>query len=253
VTHLATLALLLIVILAALAILAARQRASAQFFTHTPEIACVLDLSGRLIRVNPAWYVHLGGTPRTVTRQRLAELVHPDDVPALQQGLQTLAAGHPVTMDLRCRRVNGDYLDLLWRAQPVLKDSRVYATLHDRSEQARTEEGLRSMLRFRQTVGDSLACGIAVVDMCGRIIDTNRAFAEWAGQPPAALLGRQPPFADVSAENRQTFRCVLAGQAPRDGTLLPGGRGVRLLSTALQSPSAAQIGWVLCVIKDSQP
>jgi diguanylate cyclase (GGDEF)-like protein/PAS domain S-box-containing protein len=49
-------------------------------------------------------------------------------------------------------------------------------------------------------------CGLAELDVDGRIVDVNRAFSEWTGSDPSALVGR--PLTDFIGESEATARAV---------------------------------------------
>ncbi|HYI09555.1 MAG TPA: ATP-binding protein [Thermoanaerobaculia bacterium] len=69
---------------------------------------------------------------------------------------------------------------------------------------------------FRRAIENSMAAGVAVVDVSGRQTYVNRAFAAMTGWPEAELVGRTPPFpywAPEDAANIQAaFEEVLAGR-----------------------------------------
>ncbi|SHM56729.1 PAS domain S-box-containing protein [Cryptosporangium aurantiacum] len=66
------------------------------------------DLTGRFRQVNEAFCAMLGRTPEAVTKLTIAEILHPDDVPATQAAMQETLAGARPGFRLEKRYLHAD-------------------------------------------------------------------------------------------------------------------------------------------------
>jgi PAS domain S-box-containing protein len=87
-------------------------------FDGSPDLMCVRDMQGRLIRVNRAWQDTLGLPVEEVVDTPLLPLIHPADVPATILHMGEADRGHAVVNFVnRYRRRDGSYRYMEWRAQ----------------------------------------------------------------------------------------------------------------------------------------
>ncbi len=121
------------------------------FFTCSLDLLCIADTDGYFHRLNQEWQEVLGYRLEELEGRRFLDFVHPDDVEATQSALGALEAQQPVlNFTNRCRRKDGDYRWIEWRASPQGK--RVYAAARDITERVQTEERLKELLREKDTL-----------------------------------------------------------------------------------------------------
>jgi len=84
------------------------------------ELFSVAGLDGYLRQVNAAFAVLLGTDQLSLEETSILELVHPQDVPAVVEGLAGLTSGAAeVLVESRFRHRTGDWVHLQWVARPV--------------------------------------------------------------------------------------------------------------------------------------
>ncbi|HEX5380233.1 MAG TPA: PAS domain S-box protein [Phenylobacterium sp.] len=118
------------VIISADARLAALARLEQQFSAALPDDAldslvdaselliCVRDLRGHVVRLSKAWEALLGHSMEEMTGQSLLSLIHPEDVWATHDVMESVNATNPVVGFVnryRCR--DGSYRRLEWSAK----------------------------------------------------------------------------------------------------------------------------------------
>jgi diguanylate cyclase (GGDEF)-like protein/PAS domain S-box-containing protein len=75
------------------------------------DVIVLSDLNGTRRYVSPAIQELLGWAPEELVGERYSQIVHPDDVPRLEQVLAHCRSGKPYnTLEYRCRRTDGTYL-----------------------------------------------------------------------------------------------------------------------------------------------
>lgn len=142
-----------------------RTRERDRIWSLSLDMLCVLDITGVLISVNPAWSEILGWSEEELLGKTTHWLEHPDDFAKTDQIRQSLAEGHRVwRFENRLRHRDGTYRWLSWSATP--EKNLLYAAGRDITEEkrtadalARTEEALRNAQRM-EVVGQ-LTGGIA--------------------------------------------------------------------------------------------
>ena len=94
------------------------------------ELLGVLHFDMTPIALNPAWESTLGWARDEVGRQRLSELIHPDDLEATLRETASVAEGHVSTRFVnRMRHSDGGYRWLSWTIVP--DDGLMYAAVRD--------------------------------------------------------------------------------------------------------------------------
>jgi PAS domain S-box-containing protein len=137
--------------------------------------------------ISPACFALLGYHPDTLLGHNFFELIHPDDLPALQEThAHTLAVSMPQTTSYRMQHANGHYiwLETVGRA---IRDphtgavTEMLAVSRDISERKRIEHDLEQSLALLRSTLDSTAEGVLAVALDGSIITFNQRFSEmWA-------------------------------------------------------------------------
>ena len=152
----------------------------------------VQDADGVVTFANPATTEHLGWTPEElVGRDAHATILSnkPDDsdlVKALRQG-RSFTSEHRF---LTCR--DGRTLPVALSTRPMVRDG-VYAgnviAFHDISEQLQMQAASRRNEQFRALFEYSLE-GLFLIDVAGRVVDSNRVACEMLGYERDQLIER---------------------------------------------------------------
>jgi len=94
------------------------------------ELLGVMRFDMSPISFNPAWASTLGWTREQLSRLRLWELIHPEDLEATARETESIASGNISTRFVnRMRHANGDYRWLSWTIVP--EDGLMYAAVRD--------------------------------------------------------------------------------------------------------------------------
>ncbi|HYC69532.1 PAS domain-containing hybrid sensor histidine kinase/response regulator [Brevundimonas sp.] len=117
----------------------------ARFFDVSLDLLVIRDLDGRIVRVSQSWQPALGYSPEELQGTILLRLVHPEDLPATQNGVlevENRQADDPVVGQInRYRHKDGHYRTLEWRAQRF--GDRIYGVARDVTDRMAAEQALR--------------------------------------------------------------------------------------------------------------
>ncbi len=122
------------------------------FFALSPDPMCLVDLSGRILRVNRAFESVLGYSPELVNQRRLQELVHEDDREVFDGELERARAEHDKASCLvRMRCEDGAHRWLTWSLNKGARDGvdagHIFGLARDVTEEKRWEAMLRRQAR----------------------------------------------------------------------------------------------------------
>jgi PAS domain S-box-containing protein len=119
------------------------RRRAEQFFNLSPDLFCTLDMSGRLLDLNPAWKHSLGYPAEEVVGKPLTQEVHPEDVSATQAALQKSIREGSVRFENRLRHAAGQYRWFAWVVVASSQEELLYAAARDITERRLAEDTLR--------------------------------------------------------------------------------------------------------------
>ncbi|MCK0508494.1 PAS domain-containing sensor histidine kinase [Aromatoleum anaerobium] len=234
-----------------------------RLFNLSLDLLCIVGLDGVFRRANPAFERILGYAPDDLPGHPLLDLVHPDDVSDTVEQMRRLAGGEPVSLENRCRCIDGSFKWLAWSINPVREEKLVYAVAHDITGRKAGEDALRAESSFRKAMEESVVTGMRAIDLNGRIIYVNPAFCRLVGFEPDELIGASRPFPYWPPEDLQlcsdNLDLTLLGQAPRAGFEMRIRRknGERLDARFYLSPlidnSGTQTGWMASVTDITEP
>lgn len=128
---------------------------------------------------------------------------------------------------------------------------------------SRSQEELSREIAFRRAMENSMATGMRVIDLEGRISYVNPAFCRLVGMTQDELLGQTPPFTywppEELEQHRLNIKRLLLGEIRnlntqisimhRDGTRLV----CRMFTTPLQDAAGRQVGWMTSVSDITEP
>ncbi len=123
-------------------------------FDGASELIHVLSPAGWFLYANVAWQRTLGYSPEEILCLRLADVVHPDDLPAAQETFRRLLGGEVLNqVDLRLKGKNGSIIPVIGTASCRFlngKPASIRGIYRDVTEQRRTEDELRNAQRQLQ-------------------------------------------------------------------------------------------------------
>ncbi|WP_437880111.1 ATP-binding protein [Pseudomonas sp. LRF_L74] len=142
-----------------------RTRERDRIWSLSQDLLCVVDITGVLISVNPAWSNVLGWSEDELLGKTTRWIEHPEDLASSDEKRQTLAEGQRLErFENRMRHKDGSYRWISWSATP--ENNLLYGNGRDITEEKRTaavlaetEAALRSAQRM-EAVGQ-LSGGIA--------------------------------------------------------------------------------------------
>jgi diguanylate cyclase (GGDEF)-like protein/PAS domain S-box-containing protein len=154
---------------------------------NATDIIIVTGTDGTPMYVSPAFERLLGIFPGELADRSASELMHPDDLTRLRaEAVTALVADRAWTTELRLHDADGN-----WHWFDTTITSRVHdadvggivANLHDITDRKHAEEALREAHERFRAAYDHAPIGFALVELDGRIMGANPAFA--------AILGRR--------------------------------------------------------------
>jgi PAS domain S-box-containing protein len=115
-----------------------------RYYEVSLDLLATADLTGRFIRVSPAWERTLGHSAETMCSRPFIEFVHPDDREATIAETACLVAGSRDTVMFRNRYRTGDgsYSWLQWSASGSPSEGVIYAIARDITAQHEAEQVL---------------------------------------------------------------------------------------------------------------
>jgi PAS domain S-box-containing protein len=110
-------------------------------YALTPDLLCILDASGNLRRVNPAFTRLFGSQSDALKRAAFAELAHPEDRANVDLVLTELAGqSDSIAFENRWLAGNGEYRWLAWNIVSVADDRLMYAAGRDITDRVSVEQ-----------------------------------------------------------------------------------------------------------------
>ncbi|MGB2925299.1 MAG: ATP-binding protein [Limnothrix sp.] len=111
-----------------------------RFFSLSPNLFCVANFDGKLLRVNPAWEDILGYMQDELIKGDFWTFVHPEDEAITREALSQLVNhGEVLNLEHRFRCANGTYKHLSWSGTAVKKEKHIYAIARDITKRKQLE------------------------------------------------------------------------------------------------------------------
>ncbi|MFM7576135.1 MAG: diguanylate cyclase domain-containing protein, partial [Microcystaceae cyanobacterium] len=177
-----------------------------RFFTLSLDLLGIADFQGYFRRINPAFTKVLGYSEAELLQRPFIEFVHPDDVEATQQEMQTLAQGIPTLyFENRYRCQDGTYRWLAWAAAPVPEEGLLYAAAHDITPLKQAEIALQQSQEQLQSILGSLKDIVWSLDLqTGDFIYLNEAVEEFYGVSRTEFMANAHNWAKfIQPEDRE--------------------------------------------------
>lgn len=98
-----------------------------RFFTLALDMLGIGNFGGHLLQVNPAWEQILGYSEDELKGANPEQLVHPDDLPMINERVGLLKSGTAVEyFEIRCRHKDGSYRWIGWTAASFPAEKLIY-------------------------------------------------------------------------------------------------------------------------------
>jgi PAS domain S-box-containing protein len=183
-----------------------------RFFNLSLELLAIANTDGYFLKLNKQWEEVLGYPLEEIEGKRFLDFIHPDDLPATLEAIDTLDAQNPVlSFTNRYRAKDGSYRYLEWRSRPHGK--LIYAAARDISNQIIADEKLRESLRRFRALFEQSNDAVLLLDLEGQHVAVNQKAAEMLGYTVEELVAIHST--DVSAEpekTREAFKRLLSGE-----------------------------------------
>jgi polar amino acid transport system substrate-binding protein len=113
------------------------------FFNLSLDMLCIAGFDGFFKQVNPAFEKTLGYSQEELLEPTFFDFIHPDDQEAAMTILQQLIGGGVTNnLQLRFKTKSGDWRWLSWTAVSIPRNSRIYATARDITDDKKVAEQL---------------------------------------------------------------------------------------------------------------
>jgi len=117
-----------------------------RIFELSIDMICISEISGKFIKINPAFGKTLGYTDEELLSKPYIDFVHPEDRKNTIQVVKDKLLKGEVALDFKTRYQckDGSYKWLMWNAKPVINEGILFAIAHDITEQKKTEDNLKA-------------------------------------------------------------------------------------------------------------
>jgi PAS domain S-box-containing protein len=178
-----------------------------QIWNVCQDLLVICDMSGKFLKVNPAWTATLGWHESELLGKSSQWMIHPDDRKQALVETENLAAGRMLDrLGLRFREKNGSYRWLSWRAVP--HQGRIYAMARDETEQKRTEDRLREARQELESVSRQTTIGAMAASIAHELNQPLTAIVGYANVGLERLARKDP---NLDAVQKALQRIVDSG------------------------------------------
>lgn len=123
------------------------------FFSLVPDLVCIASTDGFFKKINDAWEKALGFSRAELLSQPFEGFIHPDDIQATRDEVQSQIMGKETIKFInRYRTKAGDYRYLEWNAQPSTDGLHLYAAARDITERKAADEKIKNALAEKETL-----------------------------------------------------------------------------------------------------
>lgn len=176
----------------------AEQREKA-LLQHAVDVICVIDLTGKLMSVNPASKSVWGYKPDELVGKQVVDFIVTEDINTTMKSLMGAEKSiDKIYFENRFRKKNGQIVDMRWSAHVSATDRGLFCIAHDITERKRAEQLLRESEERLRVILESLPAGVAVISSDGHLEFMNQAALEMTGHD-------REHFADSNAASLFSF------------------------------------------------
>lgn len=103
-----------------------------RFFNFIPELACIVTVDGRFLKINTMWQETLGYTNQEILSSSFFDFIHPEDREATVRGVErqvTTESTMQFVNRYRCK--DGSYRWLEWRSTPAIGGKLLFSSARD--------------------------------------------------------------------------------------------------------------------------
>ncbi len=161
---------------------------------------------------NQRWLDYTGLSAKQALGSGWEVAIHPDDLPRIIETFrEALNSVKPFEVEGRFRRFDGEFRWFLFRGSPLRDQSgkvaKWYGTNTDLEERKRAEDALRKTEERWRSVFENSAIGVALTDLNGRFLATNRVYQTIVGYTEEEL--RAINFLDLTHEDSRQANWAL--------------------------------------------
>jgi PAS domain S-box-containing protein len=152
------------------------------FIQFLPDLMCIINADGNLIRINSDWTSLFGYTLDELQSRPLRDFIHPDDVEATRAAITRVGSrGSSQKFTSRFQCHDGTFKWLEWSARVEQTSGLTFCQARDITETVEIKQTLVRKEKELKSILESTGIGTVVVDGKGNIIHSNGRFAEmWA-------------------------------------------------------------------------
>ncbi len=159
------------------------------FFPVNPDLLCIADIEGNIIKTNQAWSDVLGYSTGELNHKKILDFVHPDDVNATCESmLNPFGQEKVVNFVNRYRCKDGSFRFLEWRSH--LKGNWIYAAAQDITKRAEIDEKLINSEIYNRSLLSAIPDMMFVFDINGVFIDFKAGDDQDLAMPKEMFLGK---------------------------------------------------------------
>ena len=207
------------------------------------DIMVLANAEGTLTYVSSSITRIMGYRPEELVGSDSLALVHPDDLPMMQQVSEAIhgTPGKSVSAEYRLRCKDGSWRWFEGVGTNLLDDPQVGAVVgnfRDITERRRAEEALQAEEQRFHMVWESASDAMALSDAQGRVLAANPAYYQLYGFRPEDVVGQ--PFSIIFSKEQQAwaqaeYQAVFASEkrdAPIESTVVRADGSIRIVETS---------------------
>lgn len=163
---------------------------------NNPDAIFILALNGSIMKINKAVTDIFGYTERDI-QNVFSDMTYPADVEKVNEQFQCVLHGVPTEVETRAFHQNGELLHLHVKFIPLTKEEEVvgiFCVVKDLTELKRTKEMLNEAEKNFNSLFNSTADAIEILDENGNVVDVNPAFEKLYGWKREEVIGKQIPI-----------------------------------------------------------
>ncbi|HLB22850.1 MAG TPA: PAS domain S-box protein [Dehalococcoidia bacterium] len=160
---------------------------------HSGDVVATISSTGRIIYVSPATLRMTGYAPEELIGQPYGLLVHPEDLPSVNERFQNARQEGVATVRVRTVRKDGGIIwtETVARTVEGLDDHlRIYTVTRDINQNVLDEEALRESEELFRRMFDESPAPIALTDKDGILARVNDAYSRMLGYRREDMAGR---------------------------------------------------------------